>query len=234
MRKVLELLNVCKDFGRLKVLKDINFSLYEGQSVAIVGKSGCGKTTLLRIIAALDSPTFGEIKRDFKSVGYVFQEDRLIPWCTAFENLLFVCEDTDRILSVLKLVGLEEFRDYKPRKLSGGMRQRLNLARALVKKPDLLLFDEPFQSLDLVTKSKLIGDLQKILKELGTTYIIVTHDIREAACLSQKIYVLAGQPATIAKQIDLNRKITNLFDPQILEIEEQVTSLQQGDFYKVE
>lgn len=228
MKKVIELHNICKDFGKLRVLKDINLTLYESQPIAIVGKSGCGKTTLLRIIAALDSPTSGEIKRNFASIGYVFQEDRLIPWCSTIENLLFVCGNTDEAIDVLRLVGLEQFKDYKPRKLSGGMRQRLNLARALVRKPDLLLFDEPFQSLDLVTKSKLILDLQRILKELNTTYIIVTHDIREAVCLCQKIYVLAGYPATIVGQIDLDRKITDLFDPKILEIEEKITLLQQS------
>lgn len=225
MKKVLELSGVCKNFGKLEVLKDINLTLYEGQSVSIVGKSGCGKTTLLRIIAGVENPTSGEIKRDFNSIGYVFQEDRLIPWCTAFENLLFVCEDHEQVMNALKLVGLEQFKDYKPKKLSGGMKQRLNLARAVVRKPDLMLFDEPFQSLDLVTKSKLIEDLKRILRELQTTYIMVTHDIREAACLSEKIYILSGQPAMIVKQIDLDRKITDLFDPEILKIEQQVISL---------
>lgn len=181
MKKVIELLNVCKDFGKLKVLKDVNLTLYEGQPIAIVGKSGCGKTTLLRIIADLDSQTAGEIKRNFDSIGYVFQEDRLIPWCSTIENLLFVCEDESRVIDTLRLVGLEEFKDYKPRKLSGGMRQRVNLARALVRKPDLLLFDEPFQSLDLVTKSKLMADIRQILGEINATYVVVTHDIREAA-----------------------------------------------------
>ncbi len=225
MKKVLELSGVCKNFGKLEVLKNINLTLYEGQSVSIVGKSGCGKTTLLRIIAGVENPTFGEIKRDFNSIGYVFQEDRLIPWCTAFENLLFVCEDHEQVMNALKLVGLEQFKDYKPKKLSGGMKQRLNLARAVVRKPDLMLLDEPFQSLDLVTKSKLIEDLKRILRELQTTYIMVTHDIREAACLSEKIYILSGQPAMIVKQIDLDRKITDLFDPEILKIEQQVISL---------
>ncbi|HOJ88655.1 MAG TPA: ABC transporter ATP-binding protein [Pseudothermotoga sp.] len=229
MRRVLELSNVCKDFGRLKVLKDITLDLYEGQSVAIVGKSGCGKTTLLRIIASLESPTCGEIKRGFHSIGYVFQEDRLIPWCTALENLLFVCEDMQKAVDALRLVELEEFKDYKPRKLSGGMRQRLNLARAMVRTPDLLLLDEPFQSLDLVTKSKLITDLQQILNRISTTCVVVTHDIREAVCLSRKIYVLAGHPATIVGQIELERQIKDLFDPQILKIEERLTVLQQGD-----
>ncbi|MFN3283311.1 MAG: ATP-binding cassette domain-containing protein, partial [Pseudothermotoga sp.] len=134
MKKVVELLDVCKDFGKLRVLKDINLTLYESQSIAIIGRSGCGKTTLLRIIADLDSPTAGEVRRNFDNIGYVFQEDRLIPWCSPMENLLFVCEEMNEVIDTLRLVGLEEFKDYKPRKLSGGMRQRVNLARALVKK----------------------------------------------------------------------------------------------------
>lgn len=228
MKRVVELLDVCKDFGKLRVLKNVNLTLYESQPIAIVGRSGCGKTTLLRIIADLDSPTAGEIRRNFDNIGYVFQEDRLIPWCSTMENLLFVCEEMNEVIDTLRLVGLEEFKDYKPRKLSGGMRQRVNLARALVKKPDLLLFDEPFQSLDLVTKSKLITDIRQILKEMNSTYIVVTHDIREAACLAQKIYVLAGRPATIVGQVDLDRGITDLFDPQILKIEEKIAFLQQN------
>ncbi|MEJ5229213.1 ABC transporter ATP-binding protein [Pseudothermotoga sp. U03pept] len=227
MKKVLELTNVCKDFGKLKVLKDITLTVCEGESVAIVGKSGCGKTTLLRIIASLESPSCGEVKREFQRIGYVFQEDRLIPWCTAYENLFFVCEEDEKILDVLRLVGLESFKDYKPRKLSGGMRQRLNLARAIVTNPGLILFDEPFQSLDLVTKSKLIDDLRVILKKVGTTYILVTHDIREAACLSQRIYVLAGQPATIVERIDLDREIGDLFDPELLHVEQRILSLER-------
>ncbi len=227
MKKVIELLDLCKDFGKLRVLKNINLTLYESQPVAIVGRSGCGKTTLLRIIANLDSPTAGEVSRSFENIGYVFQEDRLIPWCSILENLSFVCEEIVQVIDTLRLVGLEEFKDYKPRELSGGMRQRVNLARALVKKPDLLLLDEPFQSLDVVTKSKLISDIRRILEELKTTCVIVTHDIREAACLAQKIYVLAGRPATIVGQVELDRKIKDLFDPQILKIEERITSLQQ-------
>jgi len=228
VKKVLELTNVCKDFGKLKVLKDINLTVREGESVTIVGKSGCGKTTLLRIIASLESPSCGEVKREFQRIGYVFQEDRLIPWCTAYENLLFVCEEDEKILDVLRLVGLESFKDYKPKKLSGGMRQRLNLARAIVTNPDLILFDEPFQSLDLATKLKLIDDLRVILKRIGTTYILVTHDIREAACLSQRIYVLVGQPATIVERIDLDREISDLFDPELLHIEQKILSLERG------
>lgn len=229
MREVLELIGVCKNFGKLKVLNDINLIAHEGQSIAVVGRSGCGKTTLLRIIASLESPDCGEIKKNFHRLGYVFQEDRLIPWCTAYENLSFVCEKEKEIEEVLKLVGLEKFKDYKPKKLSGGMRQRLNLARAILTKPDLILFDEPFQSLDLATKSKLIDDLRVILRQLHTTYILVTHDIREATCLVQKIYVLSGHPATIVQQIDLDEKTTDLFDPRLLSLEQKIALLEQGE-----
>ncbi|GAB4317013.1 ABC transporter ATP-binding protein [Pseudothermotoga elfii] len=228
MKKLFELKSVSKDFGKLRVLKNINLTFYEGESIAIVGKSGCGKTTLLRIIASLDMPSSGEIKKSTNKIGYVFQEDRLIPWYTVLDNLFFVCNEKKTALSALKLVGLESFHNYRPAKLSGGMKQRVNFARAISIKPELLLLDEPFQSLDLLTKTKLIEDFSNIIKKLNISTVLVTHDVREAVSIAEKIYVLAGQPATIVDEIKIEQSQKGMFNPGFIEIEKKILKLQSS------
>ncbi len=218
MEKVVSLKKVSKSFGSLRVLENVNLTIHNGESVAVVGKSGCGKTTLLRLIAGLEIPTNGHIERNYSKVGYVFQEDRLIAWKTVYENLAFVCEDEKKINDTLDLVKLRQFSSYRPNQLSGGMRQRVNLARALVYQPQLLLLDEPFQSLDLLTKVKLVDELSDLFRELKITYIIVTHDVREAVTLAKKIYVLAGSPSTIVDEIEVD-------GANFLEVEQRILSI---------
>ncbi|AEH50201.1 ABC transporter ATP-binding protein [Pseudothermotoga thermarum] len=219
MEKVVSLINVSKSFGKLKVLENVNLTIRSKDAIAVVGKSGCGKTTLLRLIAGLETPTTGYIERNYSKLGYVFQEDRLIAWKTVYENLAFVCEDEVKIREVLDLVKLKDFAFYKPHQLSGGMRQRVNLARALVYQPQLLLLDEPFQSLDLLTKVSLVEELSDIFKKLDVTYIIVTHDVRESVTLARKIYVLAGSPATIVDEIEVEK------DTNFLDVEQRICSI---------
>ncbi len=225
MEKLVELNNVSKNFGKLRVLERINLTVYNGESIAIVGKSGCGKTTLLRLIAGLENPTNGQINRNYTKIGYVFQEDRLIAWKTVYENLNFVCENKKVIDDVLCLVKLGDFASYKPSQLSGGMKQRVNLARALAYQPELLLLDEPFQSLDLLTKVKLIDELSAVFKDLKTTYIIVTHDVREAVTLAKKIYLLAGSPSTIVDEIKVDTVFHKISSADFLKIEQHILSV---------
>lgn len=201
--------------------------VYEGDAVAIVGPSGCGKTTLLRIVAGLERPDSGTIKRFFNRLGFVFQEDRLIPWYDVWRNLEFVCGDERKINRVLEQVGLLDFAHYKPRQLSGGMRQRLNLARALLVEPDLLLLDEPFRSLDTPTKMRLMDDLSRLLESVKVSYILVTHDVREALRLAKRIYVMSGRPAKFVHTVELTEKI-DFFDPSFLHFEKAILSYMKG------
>ncbi|MDK2839790.1 MAG: NitT/TauT family transport system ATP-binding protein [Thermosipho sp. (in: thermotogales)] len=193
---LLKLENVSKNFGKLCIFKNINLSISKGEKVALLGPSGCGKTTLLRIIAGLEDAE-GKIEKNFDKIGYIFQESRLIPWKTIYENLKFVSEDSKKIDNILKSLKLYEFKDYYPIKLSGGMKQRTNLARALLVEPDLLLLDEPFSSLDIHIKWNLIKDLNTQIDKNHITTILVTHDLKEALMLSDKIYVLSNRPAKI-------------------------------------
>lgn len=193
---LLKLENVSKNFGKLCIFKNINLSISKEEKVALLGPSGCGKTTLLRIIAGLEDAE-GKIEKNFDKIGYIFQEPRLIPWKTVYENLKFVSEDSKKIDNILKSLKLYEFKDYYPIKLSGGMKQRANLARALLVEPDLLLLDEPFSSLDIHIKWNLIKDLNTQIDKNHITTILVTHDLKEALMLSDKIYVLSNRPAKI-------------------------------------
>lgn len=227
MKCILEVENVFKSYRNLPVLGGIDIQVFESEAVAIVGPSGCGKTTLLRIIAGLEEPDSGDVRRFYKRLGFVFQEDRLIPWCTAYKNVSFVCEDEEKVYQILHRVGLSGFEHYKPGQLSGGMKQRLNLARALVVEPDLLLLDEPFRSLDTPTKMKLIEDLSSLLDSIGISYVLVTHDIREALSLAKRIYVMCGRPARFVFRVDLKQKI-GFFDPSFLELEKVILTHMYG------
>lgn len=196
---LLKLNNVSKKFGGLNVLENITLSISKGEKIAFLGPSGCGKTTLLRIIAGLEKFD-GEMEKNFKNIGYVFQEPRLIPWKTIYQNLKFISDDIEKINKVLKDLKLYEFRDYYPINLSGGMKQRVNLARAFLVEPELLLLDEPFSSLDIHIKWNLIKDLNEQVKEKGISTILVTHDLKEALMFAQKIYILSNRPAKIVKE----------------------------------
>lgn len=214
-----------KSYRELQVLDSISIEVARKDSIAIVGPSGCGKTTLLRLIAGLEAPTEGSVQRYYDKLGYVFQEDRLIPWRTVVENLLFVTADKERAEQVLKMVGLADFSKYYPSHLSGGMKQRVNLARALANSPDLVLLDEPFQSLDLGTKTELISDVNRLKGALQFGCVLVTHDIREAVSMSRLIYVLSSRPARVLKKFDLGLESRDFFDPVFLEIEKELSLL---------
>ncbi|MCE4610813.1 MAG: ABC transporter ATP-binding protein [Desulfurococcales archaeon] len=199
-------------YGSLQVLDELTLNVKEGEFVAIVGPSGCGKTTLLNLIAGiLEKATINCRKREVKAskVGYATQEDLLLPWRTVWGNILLPLEllrvkpDTSYLKRLLSISGLADFIDYRPHQLSGGMRKRVVLLRALSLKPDLLLLDEPFANIDAYTKIQLQRLLMKLLSNLRTTTILVTHDIEEAVSLSNRIVILSRRPARVVKAIEV-------------------------------
>ena len=201
-----------KKFGELLALSDISLAIEDAEFISIVGPSGCGKTTFLRIVSGLDSATSGEVRIDSEVVkapgidrGFVFQSDNLLPWRTVLANALVGpevsgtvnAESRRRTIDLLKLVGLGGFENYFPRQLSGGMRQRVNLARALAVDPDLLLMDEPFSALDAQTREIMQTELIRIWEQGRKTVLFVTHQIDEAVFLSDRVFVFARRPGRI-------------------------------------
>lgn len=195
-----------KNFGEHKVLRNINLDIEEGEFICIVGPSGCGKTTLLRTMGGFESYE-GEILIDGEKVEepspkrlLVFQEfDQLFPWKTVRRNVEFGLsleereDKKERTQEYIDLVGLTGFEDKYPHQLSGGMKQRVALARALVMNPSVLLMDEPFGSLDAQMRRKLQGNLEEIWRKVGITIVFVTHNVREAVYLGDRIVVLDGE-----------------------------------------
>ncbi|GFI49428.1 aliphatic sulfonates import ATP-binding protein SsuB [Lachnospiraceae bacterium] len=200
----------------LLVFDDISFNINKGEFLCIVGESGCGKSTLLRLISGLDTEYEGQIIINHKSVkspdksrGFVYQESRLFPWMTVEKNVGFVINDGNKdekrkkIKEILEIVGLKGFETAYPKELSGGMAQRVNIARALVNKPDVLFFDEPFGALDALTRMQLQKELLMIHRKHMATTLLVTHDIEEAIYLANKIIVLKYRPAKIMDFIEI-------------------------------
>lgn len=207
-----------KDIPQVQALGKNNFEVNPGEFVTILGPSGCGKSTLLKLISGIDSDfegsfTLGErvIKSPEKDCGIVFQEPRLLPWLSIKNNIRFGIHSSNltskhekTITDLLNLLDLKEFTDSYPSQLSGGMAQKVALARALVNIPDLLLLDEPFASLDKVTKSKLHEELFNIVTKEKTTSLMVTHDIEEAIYLSDRILIMSKRPGKIVKSYSVN------------------------------
>jgi len=199
------------------VLRDVSLSVTQGEFVALVGSSGCGKTTLLRILAGLIRPERGAVRMDSsdltgipsKGRAMVFQGDRLFPWRTALRNTSFGLElrrvprrtAVARALAALRLVGLEQSAHAYPSELSGGMRQRVNVARALVVEPDFLLMDEPFAALDAQTREIMQHELLRILAQTRVGVVFVTHQIEEALYLADRIIVMGARPGRVRDEV---------------------------------
>jgi NitT/TauT family transport system ATP-binding protein len=205
-----------KSFGPLQALQDINVAVERGEFISVVGPSGCGKTTFLRIVAGLEPASAGEVLLDGRAVqgpgsdrGFVFQSDNLLPWRTIYANAIIGREiagrvgptERQRTIELLKLVGLEGFENYHPRQLSGGMRQRVNLARALAIDPEILLMDEPFSSLDAQTREIMQTELMRIWEKGRKTVLFVTHQIDEAVFLSDRVLVFARRPGRLRETV---------------------------------
>jgi NitT/TauT family transport system ATP-binding protein len=216
MARKLQVSHLGKTFGELRALQDINLAVERGEFIALVGPSGCGKTTFLRIVAGLEPASSGEVTLDGRAVrspgadrGFVFQSDNLLPWRTVFANAIIGREvagrvgpaERQRTMELLKLVGLEGFERYHPRQLSGGMRQRVNLARALAIDPEILLMDEPFSSLDAQTREIMQTELMRIWEDGRKTVLFVTHQIDEAVFLADRVLVFARRPGRLRESV---------------------------------
>lgn len=227
--------NISKRFGSLCVLEDISLQVNRQEVVAILGPSGCGKTTLLRILAGMLIPDTGSLSGfDKARISYLFQEPRLLKWKTIAGNLQFVLksqydpEERNRIIEhYLKLVELWKYRHYYPRELSGGMQQRVAIARAFAFPSEILLMDEPFKSLDLSLKLRLINDFSRLWSQDMRTVIFVTHDIQAALLLADSIYMLSEKPTLVRKVITnpTPRSERNLKNTSIRLLEEELYEL---------
>jgi NitT/TauT family transport system ATP-binding protein len=208
MNNILSIQNLSKSFftldGEIEVLKDLNFSIKEGEKIAIVGPSGCGKSTILNLISGLIKPSKGTI--DLKgNVGYMFQKDNLLEWRTIYKNTTIGLEvkgkitndQKETIIDLLKKYGLYDFKNSYPSELSGGMRQRVALIRTLVLNPKILLLDEPFSALDAQTKITVNEDVYSIVSRENKSVILVTHDISEAIAFCDKVIVMTSRPSSI-------------------------------------
>lgn len=202
---MLSVRNLTKSFGDLKVLDRLDLEAGEGEILALVGPSGCGKSTLLHIVAGLTGPDSGTAETGGARVGYVFQEDRLLPWLTARENVAVVGEegDGDAVQVLLEAVGLAGFGDYYPDEMSGGMRQRCALARAYHYRCDLLLLDEPFKSLDYGMRADMLELLLAMWKRRRTTTLFVTHEVDEALRVANRVAVLSARPARVRAEFGI-------------------------------
>ena len=219
----LEISQLHKHFSTKKeplvALKDINMHVETGEFVCVVGASGSGKSTLLRLVAGLDFPTSGSITVDYNPVvgpgadrGMVFQKYTLYPWMTVQKNVefglkLLGIESRQRrefASYYLEMVGLTKFANSLPKQLSGGMKQRVAIARALATKPKILLMDEPFGALDIQTKESMQQFLLELWLKTGCTILMITHDVREAVFLSQRIYVLSARPGTVRQEFAID------------------------------
>lgn len=228
MREVLKLEDVNKTYqaknGEIEALKDINFSVMDGEFVSIIGPSGCGKSTLLSIIAGLEEKSSGKIYIDnietenvSSKIGYMLQKDSLLEWRTIYNNVIIGLEITNRktkeneeyVKELLKKYNLYEFKDKYPTQLSGGMRQRVALIRTLAIRPEILLLDEAFSALDYQTRIMVTKDIYSILKNENITTVMVTHDISEAISMSDRVIVLSKRPATVKEIYNIDFEIEN-------------------------
>ena len=202
-------------------LKDMSLDIGRGEFLSLLGPSGCGKSTVLRIIAGLGAPTSGTIEwmtadydagRPHPEIAFVFQEPTLMPWATVFSNVwlplrlkgMSKSAARGEVMEALRMVGLETFAHAYPRELSGGMKMRVSIARALITKPKLLLMDEPFAALDEITRFKLNNDLLELWERFGWTVIFVTHSVFESVYLSERIVVMGGRPGRVFQDLEID------------------------------
>ena len=216
MEEIVKVVNLTKNFytkeGEMEVLKNISFTLHEGEILSLLGPSGSGKSTILNILTNLLEPTSGEVSIK-GTIGYMFQKDHLLEWRSIMDNITLGLEimhkkndkkSMERIERLLKTYGLWEFRNMYPKELSGGMRQRVALIRTLSVDPSILLLDEPFSSLDYQTRLMVNDDVYKVIKNENKSVILVTHDISEAIAMGDKVAVLSKRPSTIKNTYDID------------------------------
>ncbi|MBU3014159.1 ATP-binding cassette domain-containing protein [Poseidonibacter lekithochrous] len=225
-----------KKYQDNKIIENLKLEVNESEFISIIGPSGCGKTTLLNIISNTDNDFLGSILFDERNIvdsniGVMFQDSRLIPWLTIFENIMLVSntKDEELILQSLVEVGLENYIDSYAKELSGGMQRRAALVRAFINKPDVLLLDEPFISLDYPTAQALRSDFLKFYKKYKPTVIFITHDFKEAVSLSNRIIFLDSKPMKIVLDYEnKNDFSSNLEDLEIEKIKENILAKYPG------
>jgi NitT/TauT family transport system ATP-binding protein len=220
----------------VEALSDLSFTLNDGDFVSLLGPSGCGKSTALRIVAGLLAPDGGAVTRATDEIGFVFQEPTLMPWADAVTNARLPLdlrrmprgEANERAAAALARVGLAGFERALPRELSGGMKMRVSIARALASRPKLLLLDEPFAALDEITRAALNDDLLKLWREDSLTILFVTHSVAESCYLSERVLVMTPRPGRLAAAIALpgqsERAPGFRLSPQFLECQKQVSA----------
>lgn len=234
---------------RVQVLHDVNFTIETGEFICVIGPSGCGKSTLISLIAGLEFPDSGEVFVDSKIVEgpsrdrlVVFQEAALFPWLTVLGNVEFGLkiagipekERKDRALEVIKLVHLARFVNAHPHELSGGMKQRAAIARALVMDPKILLMDEPFAALDAQTRNMLQVELQEIWQKTKKTVLFVTHNVREATFLADRVIEISARPGMIKKEYPIHiPRPRREQDPNLLTVQTKIMSSLKDEIEKV-
>jgi len=225
-----------RDGNKVSVLNDVNLEVGEGEFVCLLGPSGCGKSTLLNIVAGFLAPSTGTVKIDGEAVTgpdprriFVFQERGVFPWLTVEGNIGFGLfklpkeEQQRRIAYYIGLVGLKGFEKAYPQELSGGMKQRLEVARALAVNPDMLFLDEPFGALDSITRLVMRGELLRIWEAEKKTIVFVTHDIEEAVQLADRVVVMSARPARIQKVVEIDiPHPRDISDPRYLELRDGI------------
>ena len=234
-----EVKHLTKYFGSLHVLNDISFNIKKGDFVCVVGPTGCGKTTFLNCLTRIYKPTKGDLFIDGApadpkkhDLAFVFQEPSSIPWKTVEQNLRFGLElkkidkktIDERVENMIRLLGLEEFRDQYPSQLSVSTAQRIIIGRAFAMNPDLLLMDEPYGQMDIKLRFYLEDEVIRLWKEMGSTVIFITHNVEEAVYLAEKILILSNKPTTIKEEVivDLPRP-RDVTDPEFIKIRKYVT-----------
>jgi len=240
---------VCVDLGGRRILDDVSFEVPRGEFVCVVGPSGCGKTTLLRLVTGLLRAGAGEVRCNgargngpSRDVAVVFQDysKALLPWRTASGNVSLALEAArvpaplrrERITSLLAKVGLADYADHYPAQLSGGMQQRLQIARCLAQKPKILLMDEPFGALDAMTRQSLQDEVARLVEATGTTVLFVTHDLEEAIYLGDRVIALRADPGRVAQVIDValprpRDQLATREDPQFLRLRHSLFAFTQ-------
>ncbi|ESR26238.1 ABC-type nitrate/sulfonate/bicarbonate transport system, ATPase component [Lutibaculum baratangense AMV1] len=214
-RPAITLTGVSKRFdtGTL-ALDGLNLRVAEGEFLSLLGPSGCGKSTALRLIAGLAEPSSGTVTREAgaSEIGFVFQEPTLMPWATAFGNVWMPLrlkgvgrrQARDPVMEALERVGLQDFAGAYPRELSGGMKMRVSIARALVGRPKILLMDEPFAALDEITRFRLNDELLELWRKAGWTGVFVTHSVFESVFLSQRVAILSARPGHVVEELEID------------------------------
>jgi NitT/TauT family transport system ATP-binding protein len=246
----LSLEEVSVSFGERTVIEKMNFTVRTGEFLCLVGPSGCGKTTLLRLLAGLMSPTQGEVRFEGKRItepslerAIVFQDygQALLPWRTVSGNIALAmealrvpaAERESKIEGLLKTTGLSHARNSFPNQLSGGMQQRVQIARCLAQKPKLMLMDEPFGALDAITRQNLQDEVAKLTREHGTTVVFITHDLEEAIYLGDRVIVLGANPGRILEEVNVDiahprDQLTTREDPRFLAHRHHLHGLLEG------